>query len=248
MASIEFIEKRIAGKEKEIAKLEKKIGRIIKAKESNWEINPYYYDELDLKYAERDLEDAKAKMEKYTADLEEATMKANSRNVTAIIEFLNYWKERTMEYYVESFDLYIEDRDAFYKIDKEYCNWFNSRARREASNEERNARMQERRDAKEAFTKKWGWMMQYADRNNLDMNKLTKDIDQEADRKYDFIIERTTAITGTITDASNIHIGIDGELNGYIVGENGTAKVQTIGAGGWNIQRYHFRTLVHEMK
>lgn len=248
MASIEYIEKRIAGKEKEIAKLEKKIARILKAKENNWENNPYYYDENDLKYAERDLTEAKDRLAKYMDDLEEANRKANSRNVTAIIEFLNQWKERTIAFYIESYDQYKEELAEYYKADKEYCKWFNSRARHEASNDERKARRQERMDAKKAFAKKWGWMMPYVEYNELDMEKLTRDINNEADRKYDFIIERTVAITGTITDATNIHVGMDGELNGYIIGEDGVAKVQTIGAGGWNIQRYHFRTLVHEMK
>ena len=33
-----------------------------------------------------------------------------------------------------------------------------------------------------------------------------------------------------------------------IYGENGSATIQTIGAGGDNIQRFHFRTLVHELE
>ena len=51
MASIDFIQKRIAGKEKEIDKLEKKLARILRAKESNWENNPYFYDERDFIWA-----------------------------------------------------------------------------------------------------------------------------------------------------------------------------------------------------
>ena len=70
----------------------------------------------------------------------------------------------------------------------------------------------------------------------------------EADRKYDFIIERTNAIVGKITDAAGLTIGAKDDLNGFIIGDKGTAKVTTIGAGGYNIQCYHFRTLIREAK
>jgi hypothetical protein len=58
MATIEFIQKRIDGKLKEIATLEKKIARIEQAKATNWEKNPYYYSERDLTSALRDKEAA----------------------------------------------------------------------------------------------------------------------------------------------------------------------------------------------
>ena len=61
------------------------------------------------------------------------------------------------------------------------------------------------------------------------------------------LYNRVKAITGKITDASNIRWG--GKcLDGYIIGEQGTAEVETISAGGYNIQRYHLRTLVKERK
>ena len=61
------------------------------------------------------------------------------------------------------------------------------------------------------------------------------------------LYNRVYAITGKITDASGIHWG--GKcLDGIIKGENGTARVETIGAGGYNIVRYHLRVLVHEYK
>lgn len=94
MASIEYITKRIEGKAKEIAKLEKKIERIEKAQATNWEVNPYYYSEHDLKYATRDLDRAREALAQYQKDLEEAQHKANSRNIPAIIEFLENWKVR----------------------------------------------------------------------------------------------------------------------------------------------------------
>lgn len=53
---------------------------------------------------------------------------------------------------------------------------------------------------------------------------------------------------GTITDAAALYIGPEGDINGIIVGTEGKAKIQTIGAGGYNIQCFHFRTLIHEIK
>ena len=76
MATREFIQKRIEGKEKEIVKLEKKIERILKAKETGWEVNPYYYSESDLRWTNKDLEEAKASLAKYQAELEIENEKA----------------------------------------------------------------------------------------------------------------------------------------------------------------------------
>lgn len=59
------------------------------------------------------------------------------------------------------------------------------------------------------------------------------------------LYRRVRDITGTVTDASGIRWG--GKcLDGIIKGEKGTAVVETIVAGGWNIQRLHLRTLVKE--
>lgn len=249
MASVEFITKRVEGKEKAVAKIEKKIERINKAKATNWEKNPYFYSEIDLERAEKELAKEIEALNKYREELKIAEEKANSRNVEVIIDFLNVWKARTKGFYEEMYPKYIEAREnEFYKVSREYTEWFNTRRMKESS-EDRKAKQDEYRAFKRKFSSEWAWLTPYIEPND-DFNsaKLEKDLQNEADRKYDFIIERTNKIAGEIKDASNLHIGKDGELNGYIIGEKGTAKVQTIGAGGWNIQRYHFRTLVHEMK
>lgn len=64
------------------------------------------------------------------------------------------------------------------------------------------------------------------------------------------LYSRVKNITGEVTDWANIHAqrGTQGMtvLNGYVIGEEGRAKVESILAGGYNIQRLHVRVLVKE--
>ena len=65
------------------------------------------------------------------------------------------------------------------------------------------------------------------------------------------LIYRVRKITGEITDWSNIRAtaGTGGftVLNGTVIGKEGIACVESITAGGYNIQRLHIRVLVHSV-
>ena len=122
MASIEFIQKRIAGKEKEVEKLEKKLERIRKAEASGWEDNPYGYYESDLKWTGKHLEEAQNALEKYRADLAVAMEKAESRNVPAILEFLEMWKTRCFEFYNEGLTAYYAEEKRVRELYQAYEN------------------------------------------------------------------------------------------------------------------------------
>lgn len=268
MASIEFIQKRIAGKEKEVEKLEKKLERIRKAEASGWEDNPYGYYESDLKWTGKHLEEAKNALEKYRADLAVAMEKAESRNVPAILEFLEMWKTRCFEFYDEGLKKYYEEAETVRELSKasEKYRWGTPEyeeaykrftdasdafyikrvGRFEDWEEERNGRKY--RGKRKVEDGEYEYLTPYSYERTHDeaVIRLKKDLTEEANRKYDFIIERTNAIVGKITDASGLEIGAKQDLNGYIVGDKGTAKVQTIGAGGYNIQCFHFRTLINK--
>lgn len=63
---------------------------------------------------------------------------------------------------------------------------------------------------------------------------------------------RVKEITGEITSWNEIYatVGACGctTLNGYVEGKEGRARVESIEAGGYNIQRLHIRVLVKECK
>lgn len=77
---------------------------------------------------------------------------------------------------------------------------------------------------------------------------LERTMEEEKRAKLLDLIGRIMSTVGTITDAAALYIGPEGDINGYIEGTEGKAKIQTIGAGGYNIQCFHFRTLIHEYK
>jgi len=81
--------------------------------------------------------------------------------------------------------------------------------------------------------------------------KTDEDIHKANERDARFFIldllNRVKDITGEVTDWSNIYLEQGNTfpvLNGFVTGKEGKAQVESILAGGYNIQRLHIRTLV----
>ena len=219
-----------------------------KAQELAWSVDTLTDD---VKTLQKSLEGLRTKVAKYEAELQEAEEKANSRNVKVILDFLEAWKEKVRTYYIGHTEDWIRSLMDYYREDHKYVEWYNSHFE-ERKNKELMKEIKKPVEKAKAIHAKFNYLDPYMHRSNgsytLDIEKLNKDLDQEADRKYDFIIERTNEIVGQITDASGLTIGQKDDLNGFIVGTRGVASVQTIGAGGYNIQCFHFRTLIHKVK
>ena len=59
------------------------------------------------------------------------------------------------------------------------------------------------------------------------------------------ILIRSFEKVGKLVDVDFGTIGMNGEFNGIVIGERGTASIRTIMAGGYNIQCLHYRVLVN---
>lgn len=289
MASIEFLNERIAKAEESIFKrtstierkqgtITKKIAALAKAgveyvegiekrdyrdnNEAFWLICDIETLTEDIARAHKDIEEKQKALDGYKAQVTAEIEKANSRNIPAILEFLEGWKQRVTEYYHDQFPKFLKAQEEWYAIDHQHCEWHNyggAWQMRKDNPDEYKRIEKEYKEAKAKYTSRWNFIFGYVDRafnestGKHDMfvfndEKLAKELKREAEAKYDFIVERTNAIVGQITDASNLCIGDKGDLNGYIIGTKGTAKVETIGAGGYNIQCFHFRTLINKVK
>lgn len=108
-------------------------------------------------------------------------------------------------------------------------------------------REQMRKDRRELdykeFNKRWAYTT--AEALSHTDEELRKINEREADIWLLDLYNRVKAVTGPVTDAR--YVSFKGKaLNGIVEGEKGKAIVETITAGGYNIQRLHYRVLVHK--
>ena len=261
---IETLKDRISKAEETITKkqttIEKKVALIAKKQDKMTKVEPdearwlkfdIEYLQDDIVRLQKEVAEKQKSLEGYKEQLEKEIEKENSRNIKVILDFLEMWKGLVKNFYEESLPKWIEAREAYYKADSNYCDEFNRGDWRRTDDKTKLEELKKVRKIAKARFDEWKFLNPYIVGHtevSLDWEKIQKDLDYEATCKYDFIIERTNRIVGQITDASYLSISEKGDLNGIIYGTKGKAFVETIGAGGYNIQCFHFRTLIHEWK
>lgn len=223
----------------------------------------------ELRNAYVDLGEARNTLANYQVQLEKVDNFAKEEKVSAIWDFLCDWENKAYNWYLENAKKYFEltrdynaSKQAFEKDYLEnhtepskddtraYMDWRNTKRYYTSAWEERY--YQPINELTKSITNCKG---RYEDRNyvyydySVNTDELAKYLKAEKDRKYQDLVKRITSITGDIVDAAGLYIGNkDGEINGIVVGEKASAKVQTISAGGYNIQCFHYRVLVHEIR
>jgi hypothetical protein len=96
----------------------------------------------------------------------------------------------------------------------------------------------------EEFRKRYSWSKE--DSLNKTEEEFFKANFKEAELWIMNLYNDVKEITGNVTDWKGVQFH-GKALEGLIVGENGVARVDCIEAGGWNIQRFHYRKLVRKV-
>lgn len=210
----------------QIKKLEEKLVRINEALTTGK--NPYYYHESDIKRTTSDLEAAKARLAKYEAK-EQLEAQLEAGKVEIIEKFLDEWEARVNEYYRRKVEQYIE-----------YTTVTNPYPKGMSRQECDKAYRAREKEIDLRFSKQ---VIRYG----KGYANYEKDTAADKKAKREMFYARIAEITGAIKDAKYLTIGDNGEINGIVYGDKGTVSVETISAGGWNIQCFHFRVLVRDL-
>lgn len=221
----------------------------------NWSTIPaeVYNLNYDLGYAKEAVKDSERKIKELTqirdnwkTKLELQKAKDNElANVPQVVkDFVHTWRVKTEEWIRKNLEEYIKRRKeaySYYEKASDYSNDLTREQRQELRNiyNELSSELRKNTDA---------LIIEIYSRGNEKEEFIQKLLNEEERSKILDLIRRVTKVTGTITDATALRIGEqNGELNGFVLGEEGKAYVETIGAGGYNIQRFHYRVLVKKV-
>ena len=209
----------------------------------------YHYKISDctdsIENARRDIEDKKATLKTYQERLAKAVQKEDALNnlPACMIEF--------MDSTVELWDAWDKmRRESVKKAHSEYY---------ELCDDARKARREHGRDSEEAKELDREAEDLFKSYTSFEWHDLYRMHDEEIHERnvkagkalVRNLYCRVSEIIGRFENADNLKVtrGNNGfaVINGIVEGNGRKAKVQSVGAGGYNIQRFHIRTLVHEV-
>lgn len=246
----ENVKKREASVERNI----KQLAKLQQKNESSYEIK---FKQDDIISSTRKLEDAKRILRNWEEKLQKELDKEefiNSQVPEVIKEFLENWKNQALEWHLKRYDGMVKMKkeldEATEKATEDY--------KKNVSTVMGNKYYNYMRDLELDYNSKKKKIMMYAGQTVVSMgaisNKEERDewienlLEREKQAKIIDLINRINKVAGEIVDASEIEISPKGNLDGIIKGSIANVKIETIGAGGFNIQCFHYRTLIKPQK
>lgn len=240
----------IARREALIAKLEAKIPTIADKWDKEWA-------EDDLHTSKRKLADLNETLARFEIQLAKAKEAKKEQDALPIIkdikDFLDNWEEKVVTYVKNNVDCLIK----WFEADSKCCQIYNTHGYGYASEQEWRDAVDKATEEKKAWqaevsplTLKYYTIHRDAEGKRtygINEEELRKLLAKEKELRYAKLVRQVIAEVGVITEAKNLYDGAKGDINGFIKGENGVAHIWTIGAGGYNIQCFHYRTLVKKV-
>lgn len=255
------IEKAIKNRDKYLSKISdenKKYADIEKYSYTDIRKLPLSYDEevnIDsCRTKNSEIKSLTNTLNKYKEQLNKLDNFENQDKVKVIWDFLLRWKEDT-------FNKVIENGKHFFELKKNYNKELNKFLKDFTYREE--MPLERELSLEGEFNEDYYSNIfpitksVYIRAGKVDEKRLNDILDKDIQSKYNHIINKVKKVCGEVIDASNLHIGNDGTINGLIKGTDGNGYVETIVAGGYNQnvivntkhgQIAHYRVLIHEVK
>lgn len=204
-------------------------------KEANygWEIDNKV---SDYRRATFSLTDAEKLVNKYKEAVVKVEVESKMERIEVLDLFLAGWKQKAKKFY-------LEDARRWHELRKEISDKYttNGIVNRETLTEYREA-TKKLNNFDSLTIMICGW------NGKIDTELLNKELDKEVKRKYNNLVKRIEKKAGKIIDVNGLRVSENAEINGTVYGDKGWVAVETIMAGGYNIQCLHFRVLVKPIK
>lgn len=237
-ANIDRVKKTI---ERHKQQAEKKLAVISK---NGWELDRYKY----VGGGESPNDDAYWAICEYEGKLSD--MHSAEKKLQEAERIANNWREKLNNQLEVENKIQTEIPEVFKKVKEDLIDmWTSWDIEQRETMLKKKKELREKYPSTREFLDHWYKLYTYSQESSLNRSdeELRKDNERSAEIWLLDFYNRVYAITGEITDCAGIHWG--GKcLDGYVVGKSGKASVETIEAGGYNIVRWHLRTLVKEMK
>ncbi len=168
---------------------------------------------------------------------------------TVIDTFLANWKQAAKTHYVSAVDTYnglVAAQNAL----MEKHNLYAINPKRVLPQEyiDAKAALKEYKEARAKSEMELIFRCVYANNPNNPTETLDSFLEnvlnKEVANKKAALISKIKAKAGEIVDADKLYIGSDGNINGYVTGTIKQVRIETILAGGYNVQCLHYRVLV----